>query len=153
MIKSSYDIYKISEALWRSLQKHLNTLYETEKQSNKCLIFADEYPFDPKVVDAEKLNEYWIHRNKLKDLFIDETEQLATLVKTINQKNYKEEDKKYLFLLILGYMDIVQSIFNNLEMYKPLELQTDEELANNLTKFNKIKNYVKLHIKGITPRL
>ncbi len=140
---------KAREGLWTSLQKHLEKLYETEKQFKQSVGFTDTFPFNSQILDSEKLSEYWQNRNNLKDLFIDETEQLSTLIKAIRQKDYKEDDKKQLFLMILRYVDIAESIFKQLETYKPLKFKEEEEYINALNTFNRLHNFIRLYIKGI----
>ena len=149
--KGSVDFEKALKGLWRSLQKHLTELYEAEKLFTKGVTVSESFPFNPDLVDADKLLEYWKQRNNLRDLFIDETEQLGTLINAIRQKGYREEDKKQLLLLILGYMDIADSIFEQLETYKPLKHLDKEDYSNAQNNFGRLKKFIRLNIKGIMP--
>ena len=139
------------DGLWNSLQNHLYKLYETEEAFNKCLTFADSYPFDQSAVNAENLEEYWRQRKSLRVLFIDEVNQLDSLIKAVRHKGYKEGDKKHLYLLILGYMDILDATTEGLGQYVPKSLPKDEELANIATNFDRLKKFVRLNIRGILP--
>jgi hypothetical protein len=139
------------DGLWNSLQNHLTKLYETEEAFNKCLTFADAYPFDKSAVGAEILEEYWSLRKSLRNLYIDEVNQLESLIKAVRHKDYNEGDKKHLFLLILGYMDVLEATTEGLGQYVPKSLQKDEELANSAASFGKLKKFVRLNIRGILP--
>jgi hypothetical protein len=149
---TSKDIFqKNRDNLWSSLQKHLSVLYKQEKLFTNTLVFTDAYPFNPNLIAEDKLREYWFYRNSLRDLFIDETIQLGNLIKAIKQKEFVEDEKKQLYLLILGYMDIAGIVFKNLEVYLPVSFKLDDELENYLLRFEKLKKYLRLNIKGVMP--
>ena len=112
--------------LWASLQKHLAPLYA-----------------------AETLAEYWRSRHVLRDLYTDETTQLDTLTKAIRTKNYSEAEKKQLYLLLLGYFDIAASVFELLDTHVPRPLPPDEEWAETAARFDRIRKFARLNVKGI----
>ena len=147
----SIAFQKARDGLWNSLQNHLSNLYETEEAFNKCLTFADNYPFDESAVNAENLEEYSRKRKALRVLFIDEVNQLDSLIKAVRHKGYKEEDKKHLFLLILGYMDMLEAITEGLYQYLPKSLPKDEELSSSTANFDRLKKFVRLNIRGVLP--
>lgn len=136
-------------SLWASLQKHLTTVYEAERSFLKAVPIADVYPFPIDLLTAEQLDEYNFQRSKLQDLLVDETAQLDSLVKAVRLKSYSEEDKKQLFLLILGYMDIAESIFGLLKTYRPTNIPTHQEVEEAVNRFGRVKNFVRLNVKGI----
>jgi hypothetical protein len=149
----SLAFQKARDGLWNSLQNHLSKLYETEEAFNKCLTFADTYPFDKPAISAESMEEYWRQRKGLRNLFIDEVNQLDSLIKAVRHKGYKEGDKKHLFLLILGYMDVLEATTEGLYLYVPKSLPKDEELVKSKTNFNRLIKFVRLNIRGILPVL
>jgi hypothetical protein len=135
--------------LWVSLQKHLTLIYQAEASFSKSVAFADTFPFSPASVEAEQLAEYHSQRNALRDLFTDETAQLDTLVKAIRTKGYTEEEKKQLYLLLLGYMDIATSVFERLHEQVPAKLPADPELEETKTRFDRVRRFARLNMKGI----
>ena len=135
--------------LWGSLQKHLAPLYAAESAFVKASAFADEFPFSVSSVPAEALAEYWRSRQALRDLYTDETAQLDTLTKAIRTKSYAEAEKKQLYLLLLGYFDIAASIFGLLETHVPRPLPPDEEWAETDARFDRIRRFARLNVKGI----
>ncbi|WP_324673042.1 hypothetical protein [Hymenobacter sp. GOD-10R] len=147
MASNAFD--KARVGLWTSLQKHLLIVYEAEQVFLKATAFADFFPFTASLVEEDQLQEYWKCRNKLRDLYSDETAQLDTLVKAIRTKSYSEEGKKQLYLLILGYMDIVSIVFELLSTRVPTKLATEEELAETNVKFDRVRRFARLNIKGI----
>lgn len=62
------------------------------------------------------------------DLFADETAQLDTLIKAIRTKGYTEDEKKQLYLLLLGYIDAAASVFKRLSIQILTKLPKYEEL-------------------------
>ncbi|MGI4867301.1 MAG: hypothetical protein ACRYFZ_25510 [Janthinobacterium lividum] len=136
--------------LWVSLQKHLALIYQAEKAFSKAVAFADSFPFSPASVEAVQLAEYNQQRNALRDLFTDETAQLDTLTKAIRTKGYSEDEKKQLYLLLLGYIDIAASVFERLSVQIPARLPKDEELEANQARFERIRNFARLNVKGIS---
>ena len=100
-------------------------------------------------VPAEALAEYWRSRYALRDLYTDETAQLDTLTKAIRTKGYSEAEKKQLYLLLLGYFDIAASIFGLLETHVPRPLPPDEEWAETDDRFDRIRKFARLNVKGI----
>jgi hypothetical protein len=141
---------KARVGLWTSLQKHLALIYQAEATFTKSVAFADAFPFLPASVAAEQLAEYQQQRNSLRDLFTDETAQLDTLVKAIRTKSYAEEDKKQLYLLLLGYMDIAASVFDRLDEQVPAKLPKDEVLEETKAKFIRVQKFARLNVKGVT---
>jgi len=135
--------------LWTSLQKHLALIYQAEAAFAKSVAFADAFPFSPASVEAEPLAEYQQQRNALRDLFTDETAQLDTLTKAIRTKGYSEDEKKQLYLLLLGYLDIAGSIFERLTTQVPSRLPKDEELEATQARFERVRNFARLHVKGL----
>ncbi|MBC6992288.1 hypothetical protein [Hymenobacter sp. BT491] len=140
---------KARTGLWVSLQKHLSAVYEAETSCMNAVAFAETFPFSTATVDAAILEEYWKQRDTMRDLYSDETAQLDTLVKAIRVKGYSEEEKKQLHLLILGYMDIAASVFELLSTHVPVKLPKDDELEETAAKFERIKRFVRLNIKGL----
>ena len=135
--------------LWASLQKHLAPLYAAEAAFLKASAFTAEFPFSVGSVPAEALAEYWRSRHALRDLFTDETTQLDTLTKAIRTKGYAEAEKKQLYLLLLGYFDIAASIFELLDTRVPRPLPPDEEWAETAARFDRIRKFARLNVKGI----
>jgi hypothetical protein len=135
--------------LWVSLQKHLALIYQAEAAFTKSVAFVDSFPFSPASLDAEQLAEYTKQRSALRDLFTDETTQLDTLTKAIRTKGYAEDEKKQLYLLLLGYLDIAASVFERLSVQVPSQLPLDEELAATQARFGRLRNFVRLNVKGI----
>jgi len=135
--------------LWASLQKHLALLYQAEAAFAKAVAFADAFPFAPTEIEAEQLAEYTRQRIALRDLFTDETTQLDTLAKAIRTKGYAEDDKKQLYLLLLGYLDIAGAVFERLGTQVPRGLPADEELAATQARFERVRSFARLHVKGI----
>jgi hypothetical protein len=146
---SSTAFERARTGLWLSLQKHLALIYQTEKAFAKSVAFADSFPFSPASVEAEQLAEYHKQRNLLRDLFTDETAQLDTLTKAIRTKGYTEDEKKQLYLLLLGYIDIAASVFERLKVEVPSKLPEDEELKLTQDRFDRVRNFTRLNIKGI----
>ncbi|MET4072946.1 hypothetical protein [Hymenobacter sp. UYCo722] len=136
--------------LWASLQKHLAPLYAAETAFSKASDFATDFPFSVGDVPAMALAEYWRSRYTLRDLYTDETAQLDTLTKAIRTKGYSEAEKKQLYLLLLGYFDIAASIFSLLETHIPRPLPPDEEWAETDARFDRIRKFARLNVKGIT---
>ncbi|RZK38293.1 MAG: hypothetical protein EOO57_04320 [Hymenobacter sp.] len=136
--------------LWVSLQKHLGLIYQAERAFNKAVAFADSFPFSPASVEGEQLAEYQQQRNALRDLFTDETAQLDTLTKAIRTKGYSEDEKKQLYLLLLGYLDIAASVFERLSVQVPARLPKDEELEATQARFERVRNFARLNVKGIS---
>jgi hypothetical protein len=135
--------------LWTSLQKHLVLIYRAETAFTKAVAFADAFPFSPASVEAEQLAEYQQQRSALRDLFTDETAQLDTLTKAIRTKGYSEDEKKQLYLLLLGYLDIAASVFERLTTQVPSRLPKDEELEATQARFERVRNFARLNVKGI----
>lgn len=135
--------------LWTSLQKHLALIYQAEAAFAKSVAFADSFPFSPAAVEAEPLAEYQRQRSALRDLFTDETAQLDTLTKAIRTKGYSENEKKQLYLLLLGYLDIAALVFERLATQVPRGLAKDEELEATQARFERMRNFARLHVKGI----
>ena len=145
---STFD--KARTGLWTSLQKHLATVYTAEAAYAKAVAFAEgTFPFAASAASAEQLREYGQHRRALRDLFTDETTQLDTLTKAIRVKGYAEDEKKQLYLLLLGYMDIAASVFERLLTQVPTPLPKDEELEEATAKFARVQKFARLNIKGI----
>jgi hypothetical protein len=136
--------------LWVSLQKHLALIYQAEAAFTKAAAFADAFPFSAASVEAEQLAEYNQQRSVLRDLFTDETAQLDTLTKAIRTKGYTEDEKKQLYLLLLGYIDIASSVFERLATQVPSKLPDDPELEETRSRFDRVRNFARLNVKGIT---
>lgn len=144
---SAFD--KARMGLWTSLQKHLEAVYQAEAAFVRAVSFADAFPFAASSVSAEQQDEYTRHRRALRDLFTDETTQLETLTKAIRVKGYAEDEKKQLYLLLLGYMDIAASVFSRLTTQVPTPLPKDEELAETAARFDRVQKFARLNVKGI----
>ncbi len=151
-IDNNLAFLKVRNGLWSSLQRHLNLIYEAEEAFNRSLNFTDVYPFDVSLIDADKLEQYWLVRNNFRNLFIDEVVQLETLVKAVKSKKYEEADKKELYLLILGYVDIIKSVSEALDIYNPTLLPKDEELTAAKSQLCRITKFIRLQIRGVLPR-
>lgn len=140
---------KARTGLWASLQKHLQTVYAAEKDFRAATRFTDTFPFSAASLEPQQLLDYQQQRNQLRDLFVDETTQLDSLVKAVRLKSYQEDEKKLLLLMILGYMDIAESIFGLLATHRPTQLPPDEELQEATARFERVKNFARLNIRGI----
>lgn len=140
---------KARTGLWNSLQKHLATVYEAEAGFARAVAFAEAFPFSPSAASEEQLATYWQHRRALRDLFTDETTQLDTLNKAIRSKSYAEAEKKQLYLLLLGYMDVAAAIFERLHTEVPKALPKDEELEETTARFDRVRKFARLNVKGI----
>ncbi|MCA8831344.1 hypothetical protein [Hymenobacter pini] len=145
---SAFD--KARTGLWASLQKHLHTVYAAEQDFRSATRFTDTFPFPPQLPTPEQQLEYQRRRNELRDLLSDEATQLDSLVKAVRQKNYQEDDKKLLFLMILGYMDLAETVFNLLNTHRPTKLEPDEEWQDATARFERVRNFVRLNIRGIS---
>lgn len=155
-VAASAAFDKARTGLWVSLQKHLSTVYAAEKDFRAATAFAHEFPFSAAALEPQQLLDYQHQRAVLRDLFVDETTQLDSLVKAVRQKSYPEDDKKLLFLMILGYMDVAATIFTLLDTHRPSRMEKDEELEETATKFERVRNFVRLNIRGLgglLPRL
>ena len=146
---SAFD--KARTGLWTSLQKHLTTVYAAETAINQATAFAEgSFPFFASRATAEQLQEYTQRRHALRDLFTDETAQLDTLTKAIRTKGYSSDEKKQLYLLLLGYMDIAAGVFGRLHTHVPSPaLPKDEELEETTARFDRVQKFARLNIKGI----
>jgi hypothetical protein len=153
MTADSADIVSAFErartGLWVSLQKHLILIYQAERAFVNAVAFADSFPFLIASVEAEQLTEYNQQRAILRDLFTDETAQLDILTKAIRIKGYTENEKKQLYLLLLGYIDIAASIFDRLIIQVPTVLPTDPELEETRNRFDRVQKFARLNVKGI----
>jgi hypothetical protein len=144
---SAFD--KARTGLWTSLQKHLTAVYGAEKTFVAATAFVEAFPFALHSATEEQQAEYASARSGLRDLYTDETAQLDTLVKAIRTKGYSEDEKKQLYLLILGYMDIAASVFELLITHVPSKQPEDEELAATMAKFERVRKFAHLNVKGI----
>lgn len=136
---------KARTGLWTSLQKHLLTVYAAEKS----FLAATAFPVALHTATEEQQADYHASRNALRDLHTDETAQLDTLVKAIRTKGYSEDQKKQLYLLILGYMDIAASVFELLHTHVPTKQPEDEALAEATARFERVKKFARLNVKGL----
>lgn len=141
---------KARTGLWVSLQKHLATVYEAEAAFAQATAFVESFPFAISAASPEQVATYWQRRHALRDLFTDETAQLDTLNKAIRTKGYSEAEKKQLYLLLLGYMDIAASIFERLHTHVPTPLPKDEELEETTARFDRVRKFARLNVKGIS---
>ncbi|HEX8426541.1 hypothetical protein [Hymenobacter sp.] len=141
---------KARTGLWTSLQKHLTAVYEAEKTFLASTSFVEAFPFALHTATQEQQDDYGKARAALRDLHTDETAQLDTLVKAIRTKGYSEDQKKQLYLLLLGYMDIAASVFEMLNTHVPTKLPEDEELEAVAARFERVKKFARLNVKGIT---
>jgi hypothetical protein len=144
---SAFDKARIG--LWNSLQSHLEALYSSEKAFINSVSFTDSFPFLTSEVSADTLDNYQKQWKSLRDLYIDETIQLDTLIKAIRSKSYTENEKKQLYLLILGYMSVLSSIVKTLTTHIPVNQPVDEELLEMSSKYERVQNLARLYIKGI----
>ncbi|MBF9222033.1 hypothetical protein [Hymenobacter ruricola] len=145
---TSFD--KARTGLWTSLQKHLATVYAAETAFARAVAFADgAFPFAASAATAEQLDDYGRQRRALRDLFTDETNQLDTLTKAIRVKGYAEDEKKQLYLLLLGYIDIAATVFARLHTDVPTALPPDEELAETTARFARVQKFARLNVKGL----
>ncbi|MBD2714756.1 hypothetical protein KBK19_06900 [Microvirga sp. STR05] len=153
---SSAAFDKARTGLWASLQKHLHTIYAAEKEFRTATAFTTTFPFSAASLEPQQLFEYQQHRAVLRDLFVDETTQLDSLVKAVRLKNYEEDEKKQLLLMILGYMDIAATVFELLDTHRPSKLDKDEELEEASARFERVRSFARLNIRGLPnllPRL
>lgn len=141
---------KARTGLWASLQKHLSTVYAAEKDFRAATRFTTTFPFAAASLEPQQLLDYQYQRAVLRDLYVDETTQLDSLVKAVRQKPYQEDDKKLLFLMILGYMDLAETVFTLLDTHRPTKLEPDEELAEAAARFERVRNFTRLNIRGIS---
>lgn len=143
---------KARTGLWSSLQKHLATVYAAEAAFGQAVAFAEgSFPFAAAAASADHLHSYQQQRQALRDLLIDETTQLDTLTKAIRVKGYAEDEKKQLYLLLLGYIDIAGAIFARLHTQVPAPaLPKDEELEETTARFGRVQKFARLNVKGIT---
>lgn len=140
---------KARTGLWASLQKHLLAVYAAEKSFLGATAFVEAFPFALHTATEEQQADYQTGRNALRDLYTDETAQLDTLVKAIRTKGYSEDQKKQLYLLILGYMDIAASVFELLHTHVPTKLPEDEALTEATARFERVKKFARLNVKGL----
>lgn len=146
---STSPFEKARTGLWLSLQKHLMTLYAIEKAFLQSVSFTNSFPFSAPSVNADLLSEYWTRRSALRDLYTDEAAQLDTLTKAIRNKGYSEDEKKQLYLMLLGYIDIAGSVFNLLDTHVPTQLPEDLELTEIRSQFERVKSLARFYIKGL----
>jgi hypothetical protein len=144
---SAFD--KARMGLWKSLQKHLQAGYQAEAAVARAVGVVETFPFAASSVSADQLDEYSRYRRALRDLFTDETTQLETLTKAIRVKGYAEDEKKQLYLLLLGYMDIAASVFERLHTQVPTPMPKDEELAETSGRFDRVQKFARLNVKGV----
>lgn len=138
---------KARAGLWASLQKHLATVYAAEAAFARAVAFADAFPFA--AATADQLAGYEQQRRALRDLFTDETIQLDTLTKALRGKGYAEDEKKQLFLLLVGYLDLAAGVFARLHTQGPTSPPKDEELADTTARFARVQQFARLHVKGL----
>ncbi|GAB3634979.1 hypothetical protein GCM10027422_05690 [Hymenobacter arcticus] len=135
--------------LWASLQKHLTLIYQAEAAFVKAVAFTDSFPFLAAEVEPELLAEYHRQHRALRDLFIDETTQLDTLAKAIRTKTYADDEKKQLYLLLLGYLDIAALVFGRLATQVPVRQPKDEEQEATQARFERVRSLARLQVKGV----
>ena len=140
---------KARTGLWTSLQKHLQAVYAAEKDFRAATTFTDTFPFPSAAATPQQLLDYQQQRRLLRDLFVDETTQLDTLVKAIRTKPYAETDKKLLLLMILGYLDLAGAVFALLDTHRPTSPDPDEELDEARARFERVGNFARLNIRGV----
>jgi hypothetical protein len=148
-IPSPNPFDKARTGLWVSLQKHLVTMYEAEAAFRKSVAFAEVFPFSAASATFEQLDGYNKQRNALRDLYTDETAQLDTLNKAIRTKGYAEDEKKQLYLLLLGYMDIAASVFELLDSCVPAKLEKDDALEDTKARFDRVQKFARMNVKGV----
>ncbi|SFQ31389.1 hypothetical protein [Hymenobacter arizonensis] len=136
--------------LWVSLEKHLATVYAAEGAFRQAVAFTDTFPFAASSATTAQLADYDRERRALRDLFTDETAQLDTLTKAIRTKQYAEAEKKQLYLLLLGYIDIAASVFELLESHASTPRPKDDELVETQARFERVKRFARLNVKGIS---
>ncbi|MGI4737217.1 MAG: hypothetical protein ACRYG7_18780 [Janthinobacterium lividum] len=124
-------------------------MHTAEKAFTKSVAFADSFPFSTSSVSTELLDEYWRQRKALRDLYTDETVQLDTLVKAIRTKGYTEDKKRQLYLIFLGYMNVLASMVELLETYLPTTAPKDEELSETVARFDGLRKFARLNVKGL----
>lgn len=146
---SSSAFEKARTGLWLSLQKHLAAVYEAEAAYTRAVAFAEAFPFSTADASPEQLADYARHRGALRDLFTDETTQLETLTKAIRTKSYAEDEKKQLFLLILGYIDIAAAAFALLSTHTQARPPKDEVLDDTAARFDRVRKFARLNVKGL----
>ncbi|MBC6608924.1 hypothetical protein H8B13_19035 [Hymenobacter sp. BT188] len=140
---------KARNGLWASIQKRLVNLYEADKSFKNSLRFTDTFPFAAQAVEYEVLVEYTKQHTKLRDLFVDEVEQLGVLVKAVKTKPYTSDEKKQLFTLILGYADLLWSVCSELEECVSTKHIVNNEWEEAKASFERVKAFARLHVKGI----
>ncbi|MBT9395215.1 hypothetical protein KLP40_18750 [Hymenobacter sp. NST-14] len=140
---------KARTGLWTSLQKHLQTVYAAEADFRAATRFTETFPFPNSAATPQQLLDYQHQRAVLRDLFMDETVQLDTLVKAVRTKGYAEADKKLLLLMILGYLDLADTVFSLLDTHRPSQQEPDEELDEARTRFERVRNFTRLNIRGV----
>ncbi len=140
---------KARTGLWASLQKHLQTIYAAETDFRAATRFTDTFPFPNSAATPQQLLDYQHQRAVLRDLFMDETTQLDTLVKAIRTKDYAESDKKLLMLMLLGYLGLADTVFSLLDTHRPSQQEPDEELDEARGRFERVRNFVRLNIRGV----
>ena len=140
---------KARTGLWASLQKHLAAVYEAEARFLQAVAFADALPFAAAAASAEQLEDYARCRAALRDLHTDETAQLEVLTKAIRTKGYSEDEKKQLYLLIAGYLDIAGTAFDLLRTHVPTPLPKEEEQEETAARFDRVRKFARLNVKGI----
>lgn len=144
---------KARTGLWTSLQKHLAAVYGAEKTFLAATAFVEAFPFALHTATEEQQADYQQTRRALRDLYTDETAQLDTLVKAIRTKSYAEDEKKQLYLLLLGYMDIAASVFELLSTHVPTKLPEDEELIATSAAFDRVRKFARLNVRGLASLL
>jgi hypothetical protein len=50
----------------------------------------------------------------------------------------------------LGYLDIAASVFERLTTQVPSQLPKDEELEDTQARFERVRSFARLHVKGIS---
>ncbi|OGX82892.1 hypothetical protein [Hymenobacter coccineus] len=71
------------------------------------------------------------------------------MTKAIRTKGYAADEKKQLYLLLLGYIDIAATVFALLDSHAPTTLAADDELAETKARFDRVKNFARLNVKGV----
>ena len=134
---------------WSSLRKHLELLYAAETRFRAAAAFAGAFPFSPAAHPTEVVEDYAQRRRELIDLQTDETAQLEILTKAIRTKGYTADEKKQLYLLLLGYVDIAGSVFALLDTHVPAPLPKNEEWDDTKGRFERVRNFARLNVKGL----